>query len=113
MPYWYGKNTPADSSNRTKPPIVSGFRNIRYALDYAKTIVVTQADVGNLPGISYREYGTESAFHAILAYNGLTDPLTDLYPGVRLRLFTKASLDAYLSEQRKRKPRQRSRIVSV
>lgn len=113
MPYWYGRNTATDSSNRSKPPMGSGFRNIRYALEYAKSIVVTQADIANLPGISYREYGTESAFHAILAYNGLTDPLTDLYPGVVLRLFTKASLDAYLSEQRKRKPRQRGRIVSV
>lgn len=100
MPYSWSKNSPIDSVGVQRSVFSSAFRNVRYALAFSKSYVLTQSDVANLPGLAYKEYGTVSAFHVLLAYNGMSDPLTDIYPGVRMRFFTKASLDAYLSEQR-------------
>lgn len=99
MSYWWSDRSPVDSTGKRRSVFTSAFKNVRYALTYMKTITVSQADMANLPGFAYDYYGDESAFHVLLAYNGLSNPITDIYVGLPLRLFTKASLDAFLAAQ--------------
>lgn len=111
--YTWSQNTPIDSTGKARSPYGSLFKNIRYALSYSRSITITLAEMANLPGIAYREYGSEDAFYLILAYNGLTDPLTDIYPGIQLRLFTKTSLDAYISAQKTPASSTRQRTLRI
>lgn len=99
MSYWWHDSSPVDTTGKRRSVFTSAYKNVRYALVFMKTVIVTQADIANLPGFAYDFYGDESAFHVLLAYNGLTDPITDIYVGLPLKLFTKASLDAYLASQ--------------
>lgn len=78
----------------------SKYKNLRYRLKPSSTYTVTQKDVANLPGISYNVYGTTDFWHVILVFNGLSDPLNDLYPGLVLQIPDKTSiLTALTSDQ--------------
>jgi hypothetical protein len=59
---------------------------------------VTAKDVANLPGISFNVYGTTDLWHIILAFNGLSDPLNDLYPGLVLNIPNKSDVLSLLSQ---------------
>ena len=76
----------------------SKYKNLRYKISSVKQYKVTSTDMANLPGISYVTYGTVDLWRAILEFNGLTDPLSDIYPGVVLRLPSKTALLSVLSE---------------
>ncbi len=113
MAYKWTAYTPVDSTGKARSPFGSLFSNVRYNLQFLKRITITQADLANLPGIAYRYYNDENAFHVIMAYNGLTDPLTDLYPGSTLDLFTKQSLDAFLAAQKTPASSTRTRTINI
>lgn len=52
-----------------------------------------------MPGISYQVYGTTSLWRVILEYNGLVDPLNDVYAGMVLNLPDKATITSALTQQ--------------
>lgn len=98
--YNYSKYTPVDSTRTELSIFKSAYANVRFALALDKIIVLREVDVADLPGLAFRHYGDVSLWRLLLAYNGMNDPLQDLYPGLRFRLPTKASITQYLSSQR-------------
>lgn len=96
--YDFSKVTPIDNTG-LHSVFKSGYRNIRFALSPASTMTVTEADMSNLVGIAYRFYGDRSLWYMLLAYNGLQDPVQDVYPGLVLNMPSKSSVIAYLSAQ--------------
>jgi len=75
------------------------FKNIRFNVPINQQIQLTAADAANLPGLAYRYFGDTSWWRVILAFNGWSDPLSDVAPGVIMNLPTKASVLQYLSAQ--------------
>jgi hypothetical protein len=55
--------------------------------------------MANLPGMAYKFYGDTSLWRALMSYNGLSDPLSDIVIGITINVPTKADLQAYLSSQ--------------
>jgi nucleoid-associated protein YgaU len=95
----YGRFTPVDSSGKAYSVFNSAFKNIRWALPYVNVHTITASDMANLPGIAYDFYGDVSLWRMLLAYNGLQDPIQDIYPGVQLKMPSKASVIDYISKQ--------------
>ena len=60
--------------------------------------VVTSEDIANLPGISFKIYGTTDLWRILLEYNGLTDPLSDIHVGLTLRVPDKSDILTLLSQ---------------
>lgn len=90
--------TPYNTKSNTYNVFGSRYKNIRYNLRPYSTYVVTAKDVANLPGISFNVYGTTDLWHVILSFNGLSDPLNDLYPGLVLNIPNKSDVLALLSQ---------------
>lgn len=101
MTYEYSRYTKVDSSGKSFSVQNSAYKNIRFALQTAKIITITQSDLANLPGLSYRLYEDVSYWRILLAYNGLNDPIQDIYVGMKLRVPTKASISQHMSAFRK------------
>lgn len=87
----------ADSSGNQLSIFSSGYKNLRFALQADRPIVLTQADVANLPGLAFKHLGDMSLWRVLLAFNGLSDPIQDIYAGQTLLLPTKASAIQYLT----------------
>ncbi len=100
--YDWGRFTPVDSTGLARPPYRSKFKNLRYRLQYWRSFVIRQGDIAGLPLIADRFYGDVSFWEHIMSYNGIVDPLTEVYVGRTLRLFTKSSFIKYINEQRNR-----------
>ena len=75
------------------------YKNMRWLLRHTETYEVTSSDIANLPGIAFRVYGDVSMWRMILAFNGLQDPIQDMWAGQVLNLPSKAAVIAYLNEQ--------------
>lgn len=90
--------TPYNTKSNTYNVFSSRYKNIRYNLRPYTTYTVTAKDVANLPGISFNVYGTTDLWHIILAFNGLSDPLNDLYPGLVLNIPNKSDVLSLLSQ---------------
>ncbi len=75
----------------------SSYVNIRFEVALAEVITIDAAYQANLPGLAYDYYGDQSYWRAILAFNGLTDPINDITVGVRLGMPDASSLNAYLA----------------
>ena len=75
----------------------SGYKNIRFNISSFQRTTLDGTTAYNLPGLVYNVYGDTSLWRALLAYNGLNDPLSDIYPGQILNLPDKATLVAYLA----------------
>lgn len=113
MAYSWADNTPVDSTGTARSVFASLYNNVRYNLQFMRRITLSQTDLANLPGIAYRYYNDENAFHIVMAYNGITDPITDLYPGATLNLFTKASLDAFIAAQKTPASSTRQKTINI
>lgn len=97
--YDYTRFTKIDSSGESYDFLRSAYKNIRFALPTAQTLTVKEPDIGNLAGIAFRVYGDTSLWRMILAFNGLVDPIQDMWSGQVLNLPSKAAVIAYLNEQ--------------
>lgn len=86
-----------DNTGRQISIFSSGYKNLRFALVPETRITLTQADIGNLPGLAYRLLGDKDFWRILLAYNGLHDPLQDIYAGQTLQVPTKRSIVQYLT----------------
>jgi hypothetical protein len=102
--YDYSKYTPLDSTGIDYDVFKSAYKNIRFALPTAQKHSVTDADMANLPGISYLYYGDVSLWRIILYFNGLTDALQDVYPGMTLNIAAKSDIINYVSKQQNNSP---------
>lgn len=47
---------------------------------------VTDTDLGEPDAIAYKFYGDSRWWWLLCSYNGIVNPLTDMYPGQRLRI---------------------------
>lgn len=99
--YDFSKWTPLDSTGYDYDVFKSAYKNLRFAIPVSSKHSVTQTDMVNLPGIAYQYYGDVSLWLAIMYFNGLSDPIQDIYPGLQLNMFNKSDLIAYFSAQQK------------
>jgi hypothetical protein len=97
--YNYSKYTPLDNTGDQYDVFVSGYKNIRFNIQQTSQLQLDNSTAYNLPGIAYQVYGDTSLWWALLAYNGLNDPLSDVYPGLVLLIPPKAQIQAYISRQ--------------
>ncbi len=97
--YDYGRYTPVDNTGREYSIFKSAFKNIRFALAYSSTYTITESDLANLVGIADKMYGDVSLWRVLLAFNGLQDPIQDIYPGLVLKIPSKSDIIAYISKQ--------------
>lgn len=82
----WAKNTPTYDGSHYNV-FRSTYKNIRYEVKpLSSTYTVTAKDLGRIPMISYNIYGTTAYWRAILEYNGIRNPITDIYPGQILKL---------------------------
>jgi hypothetical protein len=77
----------------------SAFKNIRFNVPINQQIQLQAGDAANLPGLAFRYFGDTSWWRVIMAFNGWTDPLSQVAPGVIMNLPTKADVMQYLSSQ--------------
>lgn len=75
------------------------YRNIRWLLPVYQSVVVNARYESNLPTLSYEIYGDVSLWWVLLAFNGLTDPIEDVKPGVVLQFPEYSKLIAFLESQ--------------
>lgn len=48
--------------------------------------VVTESDIGQPDGIAHKFYGDSSWWWLVCSYNGIVNPVTDMFAGQRLRV---------------------------
>lgn len=92
----YSSFTPADNTNYYDI-FRSGYKNVRFNIQPNQQLQLDDSTAYNLPGLAYSLYGDTSLWYSLLAYNGLNDPLSDIYPGLVLNVPTKSDLVAYIS----------------
>jgi len=78
----------------------SAYKNLRFNVQTNMQIQLTAADATNLPGLAYRYYGDTSLWRVLLAFNGWTDPISQVAPGVIMNIPTKAAILKYLAAQK-------------
>lgn len=71
-------------------------KDMRYNVPTATTIVVDSSLEANLPHIAYEYLGDTSLWWTLLYFNGLTDPLSDIYSLAVLRIPERQALITYL-----------------
>lgn len=94
----YYKYTPIDETGYYDI-FRSGYKNLKFNVQTNQQLQLDASNAYNLPGLSYQLYGDTSLWYALLAFNGLKDPLTDVYPGLILLIPTKSDVVAYVSKQ--------------
>ncbi len=75
----------------------AAYSGMRFAIPVVKQLVVTSADAANLPGLANQYLGSVGLWWALLMFNGLSDPLNDVKPGIVLNIPDKTSLLSYLN----------------
>lgn len=95
----WSRYSPIDNTGRKRSPFKSGYKNIRFFLTLQSVRTLTATDVANLPGLSEELYGSVDLWRILLAYNGLNNPLQDVYVGLELKIPTKTSVIAWLTQQ--------------
>lgn len=97
--YDYSRFTKLDNTGTNYDVFRSAYKNIRFALPAVQTMVVREPDIGNLAGIAFRVYGDVSLWRMIMAFNGMQDPIQDMWPGQVLKFPAKAAVIQYLNSQ--------------
>lgn len=91
--------TPLDSTTTNYDIFRSAYKNIRFAVEPTTKYQLTATDMANLPGLANFYYGDTSLWRGLMAYNGISDPISEVAIGITLNIPTKADLLAYLSSQ--------------
>jgi hypothetical protein len=95
----FSKYTPLDNTRDAYNVFQSGYKNIRFNVQQQQQIQLDNSTAYNLPGLAYQLYSDTSLWYGLMVYNGLSDPLTDIQPGMVLKVPTKADILAYISRQ--------------
>ena len=74
----------------------SAFRNMRFVVQYNQVITLDTSWEGNAPGLADRYLGDARLWWVILHYNGISDYLNGLVPGMQLRIPDRKALLNYL-----------------
>lgn len=93
----YTRFTPRDNTPNGWNIFKSSYKNIRFAIPTSQTTTVNEEDIGNLAGLAFRIYGDVSLWRLILAFNGIQDPIQDMYPGQILKYPSKADIISYIN----------------
>ena len=96
--YNWSNCTPYDFSAKAYNVFLSKYKNLRYVMNEVDQYVVSSDDIANLPGISFKLYGTTDLWRILMEYNGLSDPLSDIYIGLVLRVPDKSDILTLLSQ---------------
>jgi hypothetical protein len=91
--------TPLDSTGNNYDIFSSAYKNIRFAIQPQTQYQLTSTDMANLPGLAYKFFGDVSFWRILLAYNGISDPLSEVAVGVVLNIPARSDVIAYLSQQ--------------
>lgn len=81
--------------------IQSSYKNIRWAVVPDAIITIDAKYEANLPGLAHDYYGDQTVWRAILAFNGLNDPISDIIVGSVIGLPSRSSLDTYMAGSNK------------
>lgn len=95
----YSRYTPLDNTFDNYDIFKSAYKNIRFALPATQQVTISEPDIANLAGLSYRLYGKTSLWRLLLAYNGLQDAVQDMWPGQILKAPSLGAIIAYLNSQ--------------
>lgn len=79
-------------------PLTGTYSFLTSRLTMGNAHQVTADEIGNLPLISYREYGFTDLWWLIGLVNGIVIPFTDLVAGASLQIPTIGSIDNYINE---------------
>lgn len=94
-------------------PFRSNYKNIRYTIPSQGKYTVTAGDTGRIAMISYKVYGDTCFWRALLEYNGLKNPVSDIYPGLVLNLPNKSALVSLLSDTPHEKQNSISSTITI
>lgn len=76
----------------------SRFKNLKFRLKRYRTFTVTAGFEANLPGIAHKFLGNQDLWWTILHYNGLYDPIEQVYIGAVLKIPDRTELLAVLEQ---------------
>ena len=79
----------------------SSYSNIRWGVDVDVVITIDSKYEANLPGLSFDYYGDQNYWRAILSFNGLQDPISDICVGTTIGLPSRSSLDKFMTAKNK------------
>lgn len=91
--------TPLDNTGQNYDLFKSAYKNIRFAIQPQTQYQLTATDLSNLPGLAYKFFGDVSLWRVLMAYNGISDPLSQVAVGMVLNIPARADVIAYLSKQ--------------
>lgn len=91
--------TPLDSTGTNYDIFKSAYKNIRFAVRPQTQYQLTAADLSNLPGLAYKFFGDVSMWRILMAYNGISDPLSEVAVGMTINVPSRADVISYLSRQ--------------
>ena len=95
----WGSYTPIDSTGTNYDLFRSAYKNIRFAVQPTSVYQLTASDLANLPGLASKYYGDTSLWRALLAYNGISDPISGIAIGLTIQIPAKNDLTGYLAKQ--------------
>lgn len=75
------------------------FRGIEAVTPYSVVTVDTRW-AANLPGLAFAHLGSQYLWWTLLLFNGLNDPIRDVYPGVTLRIPDRDAMMTFLINRR-------------
>jgi hypothetical protein len=91
--------TPLDNTGANYDLFKSAYKNIRFAIQPQTQYQLTATDLANLPGLAYKFFGDVSLWRVLLAYNGISDPMSQVAVGVVFNIPARSDVIAYLSKQ--------------
>lgn len=72
------------------------FRNLNLIISATETVLVDAEWSYNLPGLAAKKLGSRHLWWVLMVYNGLSDPINDVVPGVTLAIPDRHRLLAFL-----------------
>lgn len=107
----WSRFTPVDNTGSNYNMFKSGFKNVRFNVPNQSRYQLSMLDMANLPGLAYKFYGDTSLWRALMAYNGITDPLSEICPGMTINVTTKSAIQGYVSAQVKSQQQQQPIMI--
>lgn len=79
--------------------LTSSYTNIRFGVLPAKIVMIDARYQANLPGLCHDFYGDQKYWRALLAFNGLIDPINDIVVGAKIGLPDPVSLQSFMARR--------------
>jgi hypothetical protein len=97
--YTYSQFTPVDNTGKARNVFKSAYKNLRFVLQLQEIRALSEDEAANLPGLSFGQYGVVDFWRVLLQYNGLQDPIQDVYAGMQFMFPTKSSAISWMTQQ--------------